>query len=92
MPVVRVEYQVARAAGRSVEVVEVMLLVESRLINRAKGSAAAKATARTKAKMVGRRILLALREDQWRACELGEQKRIPKWILLGSGGGAIRES
>jgi hypothetical protein len=89
VPVVRVEYQVTRVSGGSVEAVEVMVVVESRLINRAKGSAAAKATARTRAKMVERRILLGLREDQWRVCKLKEQKRISNWILFGSDGGAI---
>jgi hypothetical protein len=89
MPVVRVEYQVTRAAGRSVEAVEVMLVVESRLINRAKGSAAVKATARTRAKMVERRILVALCEDQWSVCKLEKQKRVSGWILFGSGVGAM---
>ena len=64
MPVIRVSAQVMYVAGRSVEAVEVMLLVESRLINKARGFAAAKATARTRTKMVERRILFILRE--WR--------------------------
>jgi hypothetical protein len=63
-PVDKVEVKVADVADGSVEAVEVMLVVESRLINKAKGFAAAKTTARTRAKMVERRILLVLRE--WR--------------------------
>ena len=80
---------VTGVAGRSVEAVEVMLVVDSRLINRAKGSAAAKATARIKATIVAIRILLALREDQGRMYMLEEQNITSKWILFGCGGGAI---
>jgi hypothetical protein len=52
-----------------------MLLLESRFINKAKGFAAAKTTAKTRAKTVERRILLVLREYQWMVwwCRGGEE-------------------
>jgi hypothetical protein len=61
----RFDYK-AMVTDRSVKAVEVMLVAESRLINKARGFAAARTAARTRAKMVERRILLVLREDQWR--------------------------
>ena len=55
---VQVEVRVTGVADRSVD-------TTSMAVNKAKGFAAAKTTARTRAKMVERRILLILREDQW---------------------------
>lgn len=63
---VRVKMRTSGVANKSVEAVEVMLVVESRLINKAKASVAAKTTAKTRVKTAERSILLALREDQWR--------------------------
>ena len=57
---VRVQVRVTGVADGSV-------VTMSAIVNKAKASAAAKATARTRAIMIDRCILLAVREDQWRA-------------------------
>jgi len=58
--------RVTGVANESVEAVEVTTQVESRLSNKAKASAAAKTTTKTRAKTVEIRMLLIFREDQWR--------------------------
>lgn len=63
---VRAKLRTSGVASEAVEAVEVMLVVESRLINKAKASVAAKTTTKMRVKTAERSILLALREDQWR--------------------------
>jgi hypothetical protein len=76
-------------ADGSVEVVEVMLVVvESHFVNKAKGFAAAKATAKTRAKMVERRILLFFCVRISGGCtSIEEQRRmrVSKTTLIGGG-------